>query len=834
MNRPLTVLFSLQHSFRHGRLLAGMLVFATFLLLPNRLGADGVVFHWNNSAGGDWGDTNNWSPRLNNVPGIDDTVFITLPGQYTVTGSGNAASLEVGDGESSFPTLLMDGTGIYVLGTAHVAKASTIVVTGAIPGNLLTGGSFTALQGLTLDGNIDWRSGILGGIMTVTTNGSITGSGELSHLLDATVYNHGKFLWNAPTLTSDGSWLENFSDGVIDFQGDTEFNTFGGARSANIVINGGTMLKSAGTGVLDFTGPAFFTNNAALSIKAGTLRLYNTFVHNGTLAVDAAAGVEFVSGSTTLGPAHTITGEGFYGVPEDDSLNLYGNLAATNFQLNGRLMGDCSLSGTIHAHSGSFQGALAVAPSGLITLSGCTNCGSIFAAMTLSGQLANAGTINWLNGDLICLGGSLSNLPGGAFNILCDNPLTSFNGQGDWSNAGVIRKSATAGTNDLSGIRLNSQGLVDIQTGGAILSGGVTCSGTENTAAGATLLLYAGAFDLQPGHAFTGAGYYGVPSGGNITLLGTLVGTNFQMHGVLHGTNVLAGTLFSYSGEFAGATTVAPGSVVNLDGCVDCGSIYTGIRVSGSLTNAGTVNWRSGSWYGLGGTLVNQQGGLVDIQGDLQLNPFGIDHWYNYSGGFIRKSAGNGTTALDGLILENGGIVHVQRGVLQFKDNYHPTIDTGGDLLFGLDGPGHYGRIQFTSTAPLTGVLSVDLQGGYKPALGDSFTVIEYPAATGDFTATSFPGLPAALNWESDRTATAVTVSVISSGPRLGLTTTGGVLGLQWSMFTPPGYHLRYATNLASPILWLDVTNLVEEADGQFSVHVTPDPALPHLFFQLQ
>ncbi len=668
--------------------------------------------------------------------------------------------------------------------------------------------------------------------VTVTTNGQINGSTELNHLLGADVYNHGKIHWNAPKLTSYGSWLQNLPGGLLDFQGDTLFDTFGAADRGNVVINDGTLLKSAGTGVLDFTGPDNFTNNATLSIQAGTLKLYKTVAHNGTLTVDAAAGVEFLGGSTTLGGSHKLSGAGFYGVPAGGSLSLYGNLQATNFQMNGTLMGDCLLNGKIDVHSGSLQGTLTLASNGVINLTGCTQCGSVFATTTFFGQIANAGTINWINGDLICLASSLTNQKSGVFNILCDNPLTGFNGFGTWSNAGVIRKSGSTGTNDLSGIRLDNHALVEVKAGGLILPEGLTSSGTENTAAGATLLLTGGTVDLQDGHLFTGAGYYGVPAGGSIELFGTIFATNFQMHGTLRGTNELAGIMFSYSGHFAGATTVAAGGLLNLDGCANCGSVDASIRLSGTLTNAGTVNWRSGDWSAVGGTLVNLEGCLVDMQGDLRLTPFGLDTWMNR--GRFRKSAGAGVATLDGVIFNNFGGIEVYRGVLQFKDNYHPSY---GSLNLFIEGPGQNGRIRFTTTAPLMESIGAVVPNNYIPSLGDTWTLIEYPNATGTFPghSTPFPPPPGAL-WNITRTATAILASIIPDAPLPQFTVTGtlpGPLDLQWPTDQAVGFHLSYATNLIQPVIWYDVTNQVESANGQSTIHFTPDRDVPEMYFQL-
>jgi hypothetical protein len=55
-----------------------------------------TTYTWNNSNGGDWGDSQDWTNILggNGVPGVSDYADITASGTYTVTvsnGDGAAA-----------------------------------------------------------------------------------------------------------------------------------------------------------------------------------------------------------------------------------------------------------------------------------------------------------------------------------------------------------------------------------------------------------------------------------------------------------------------------------------------------------------------------------------------------------------------------------------------------------------------------------------------------------------------------------------------------------------------------------------------------------------------
>jgi hypothetical protein len=657
-------------------------------------------FYWINPGGGDWGYTNNWSPSRISPPDSGDNVFITLPGAYNVTGNGNANSLTLGNGVNSFPTLLLDYTGVSVSGAAYAAPGSRIILKGGDGSYLFGGGSFSANGGLTLDGELDWQAGILGGSVTITTNGVIAGSTSLNHALGATIYNHGQILWSANNLTSDGSWLQNMPDGLLDFQNDGVFSTFGGAYSANVVINNGLMLKSAGTGILDFVGPYFVTNTGVVKIKSGILELFNNVSVGGTFTVSNGAALWLEGGTFTLNPGYVFNGAGFYGVPAGGNVTINGTIADANFQMNGTLYGNTILAGTMTGNSGGFGGTLTIATNGVLNIYGCTSCGSVWASTTFGGVINNGGTMNWLTGDTICYGGSsVYNLSNALFNIWCDNPLSTFGGSSSWFNAGTIRKSAGTGTNAIEGgILLTTVGLVDVESGGMNLQDGFTSSGNFNVTNGSVLLLNNGTYNLNPGHNFTGGGFYGVPSGGNVTINGTIAAANFQMNGTLYGSIILAGTMTGNSGGFEGTLTVASNGVLNIYGCTSCGSVYASTTIGGVLNNGGTMNWLSGDTTCYGGSSVyNLSNALFNIQCDNPLTTYGgSSGWVN--AGTIRKSASVGTNAIGGgILLTNVGLVDVESGGINLQDGFTSSgtfnVTNGAALLLGygtyIMNPGH-------------------------------------------------------------------------------------------------------------------------------------------------
>ena len=53
------------------------------------------------------------------------------------------------------------------------------------------------------------------------------------------------------------------------------------------------------------------------------------------------------------------------------------------------------------------------------------------------------------------------------------------------------------------------------------------------------------------------------------------------------------------------------------------------------------------------------------------------------------------------------------------------------------------------------------LYNGFTPAYGDSFTLLQAAALSGDFATVNYPVLSGGLSWERSTSATAMTISVV-------------------------------------------------------------------------
>ena len=103
--------------------------------------------------------------------------------------------------------------------------------------------------------------------------------------------------------------------------------------------------------------------------------------------------------------------------------------------------------------------------------------------------------------------------------------------------------------------------------------------------------------------------------------------------------------------------------------------------------------------------------------------------------GLFRKSQGLGATAIQ-INFTNTGTVSALVGTINFNVNF---ITAGGTFAFGVSGLGSFGQIHFAKDIAIDGTASVAWLGGFIPAVGNSFGVINYPSHSGTFANLNFP-----------------------------------------------------------------------------------------------
>ena len=386
-----------------------------------------------------------------------------------------------------------------------------------------------------------------------------------------------------------------------------------------------------------------------------------------------------------------------------------------------------TISNQLNWTGGSINGPLTVAAGGMLNLSNASQA-------YLHGVLTNYGQVSITNTGGLYLysysgGGRIYNQPGATFELWDDVSLSQSGSETLLVNAGALRKRAGAGAAYLNCPFQNS-GTVEVQSGALNFANGFTSGGTVLAQAGAAVQLTGGTFTLLAGHAFGGAGYYGVPSGGSARIEGTLTAPNFQVTGgTLSGTNLLDGTLWWQGGYMNGALTVASNSALHL---ANTSQVY----LYGVLTNYGQVTLTNTGGlylysYSGGGRIYNQPGATIELWDDVSLSQSGSETLL-VNAGALRKRAGAGTAYLN-CPFQNSGTVEVQSGALNFANGFTSggTVTaaanaavqlTGGTfiLLAGhtFGGAGYYGvpsggsaRIEGTLTAPNFQVTGGTLSG---------------------------------------------------------------------------------------------------------------------------
>jgi autotransporter-associated beta strand protein len=163
---------------------------------------------------------------------------------------------------------------------------------------------------------------------------------------------------------------------------------------------------------------------------------------------------------------------------------------------------------------------------------------------------------------------------------------------------------------------------------------------------------------------------------------------------------------------------------------------YTG----GTLVQSGTVriNNTTGSAFGAGAVTVASGATLTGsgiISGAVQMN----GAW----------APGNSP----GLVTVNSNVV--LNGILD--------MELGGLLraTSGTAGSGYYDAINVTNALTLGGTLNVVLYDNFVPTYGDTFTLLQAGAISGDFDTVIYPTLSGGLSWEQTTSATAMTITVV-------------------------------------------------------------------------
>lgn len=327
-----------------------------------------------------------------------------------------------------------------------------------------------------------WDGGSINGPMVLDVDASsqlLLTSANRKTLSTGTINNAGLATWlNGPSsqLTLDnGAVFNNLSNALFQAQVNTVI-TGGAGTNLNLFYNAGTFRKSTNANDLQFTTDAapnpgpYFINAGLLDVETGKLLLLGG-TNSGQFNVAAGAQLEFQANYAQV-PGASFTGTGLVTVDQTLWLETALTIGDLSVVIPGIIdgPGDLSISGSLTANGGTFQGSGAINigsnatcsvlyPSGMNLSRNVTNNGVTTLGDSASGGTLTAGTnITWNNQ----LGSSLKLFATSTMASANTGLLPTFN------NAGMVGNAVPASSANINW-PFNNSGLVLVSSN-ALLS----------------------------------------------------------------------------------------------------------------------------------------------------------------------------------------------------------------------------------------------------------------------------------------------------------------------------------------------------------------------------
>ncbi len=611
----------------------------------------------------------------------------TLNGSFTVSGLFN------GSGGVSGNVLVADGatlnfSGGTISGNLTLADGAQVNwgggnVSGAllVPGGALlnwSGGNAYGPVSIATNGVLNLIGGGVALCAPLTNAGTINWSNSASW----TVYNN-----NSPSYSGA---LYNLPGALLNIQSDQGMN---GAWGYAFFNNAGTVSKGANRGTTTFN--LAFTNLNLIDVESGVVNFNGLFAQPGgawTFGLDGPGNYGQIrfSGNVALAGALNVNLNSGYLPPVNTSFALVadssqsGSFASVNLPADGLYW---QLQYTANAVNLLVTNYLGPAVAITSPLSGAAFTASTDIALTATATDSNApiAKVEFFQGA-----NKLGEAPNSPYNVTWRNVSPGFY----WLTAKATDALGASATS--SPVNINVYSSVNPSTNffwvGGLSSDWFT-PGNWNPAG------VPGLYDVA-----------NITNGGAVALSsGTTISSLNLSSGTLKGSGHLTvTTAFNWSAGAVGCPlTLASSAVLNLNGS---GTAY----LEGALTNAGTVNWSSGSLdvYACSspaGPIVNLAGGVWNIQCDQNLHEdCSSTNAYFQNAGLLQKSVTAGTTSFS-IPIYNSGQVTALSGTLNFN---------GGGTIAGTFNASSGTAIDFSggnfssSTASLNGPGLIQLNGG--------------------------------------------------------------------------------------------------------------------------
>ncbi len=761
-----------------------------------------------NNAGTFRKSAGNGTTTINSGVIFNNTGIVNIQsGTLSINGDGaNSGTFNISAGTVLlFPAnyTLNTGTMLVGAGTTRLTGGTLTIAGGVTAQNFdFQGGTLGGSGTLTITVVLNWTGGVMngGGTLRIPSSTALNLSGAADKFLQGwTINNAGTTTWSGSGVIwgSVGSVFNNMAGATFDVQNDVPFNYQCGPCGVPTFNNIGTFKKSAGAGTTTINGGVIFSNTGTVNVQVGTLSVNGGGANSSTFNLSIGTVLLFpadyrLNGGTTFAGAGVVRLTG-------GTLNIAGNVSAQTFEFQG---GTLSGVGTLTTNvafnwTGGVMndtGALSIPAGTALNMSGA-------ADKFLQGRtINNAGTTTWSGTGVLwgSVNAVFNNMAGATFDAQNDVPFNYQCGPcgiPTFNNAGTFKKSAGAGTTTINGgVLFNNNSTVLVQSGTLSIGGGGSSASTFNIVGG-SVIVFPADYTLNTGATFAGAGVVR-QTGGTLNIAGSVSMQNLDFNGgTLGGAGTLtvnalmnwtAGTI-----NDSGSLSIPAGAQLNISGASDK------FLQQRTINNSGTTAWTGTGiiWASVGAVFNNLAGGTFDAQNDSAFNyqcgPCGVPTFNN--AGTFRKSAGSGTTTINGgVIFNNTGTVNAQSGTLRFVDGFAQTAGStnlsgghlsggtlniqGGSLAgtgiitasvtnaaqvspggsgaagtlaivgnytqasggtlnveLGGTGAGTFDKLTVSGSATLNGTLNVSTIGGFTPASGNAFQVMTYSSRSGAF-----------------------------------------------------------------------------------------------------
>lgn len=587
-----------------------------------------------------------------------------------------------------------------------------------VTGNETIGGTGTFNLSLGSSGS-GAAAHVVTGNVTLKPGGTISGSG--GNLMCASLIQAGGSINGTFRNLSTFTYQSGSFSGTLINNGTV---TFGSALSVNTLQNEASMTISAGQ-LLSTTGSGI-TNSGTLTANAGSIST-GTFTNTGNTTFNAGGFTSFSTTITNSGsfvmnggsiPSGSVTNSGtFVQNGGTISVNTFTNSVSGNMTAHGLFGGQLVNHGTLTVDGAfTFTNSFTATQDGVVQGVGTISNSTGFASFNNSA----GGVINSItpNGTLVINNLSTNNA-GAVVNVGPTSTLSlaSGNGTGGWTNSGTA-------TLQGSGARLTG-GVMTLQNGGIVQGAGMLVStlGTSNNG-----VFRASGGDLLFAQPFMNSSQSTVQvlGGSSATFLQGM-NTNSGQVSLVGGTFDNTGKTLSNQGTINGYGTLRTGGLTN--NSTRLISVGEGdMNVFGNVTNNGVISIQNGRsayfWNNVSGSgSFTGTGTAVFL---ASLSPGNSPASVNFAGGVTLSTA---------LAMELGGTT---------AGSQYDQIHVGGQLAVG-------------------GTLAVSLINGFKPAIGNTFDLLDWGLLNGTFLSIMLPTLTGA-QWDTSQLYTTGVLSVVA-GP---------------------------------------------------------------------